>query len=78
MDVLYLLIPLSVLLVLLIVGLFGWAINNGQLDDLEREGGRILEDELEKEAAALDVDQARRRAAGQEFQPSTERLEEHK
>ena len=44
MDVLYLLIPLSVLLVLLIVGIFGWAINNGQLEDLEREGGRILED----------------------------------
>ena len=44
MDVLYLLIPLSVLLVLMIVGIFGWAINNGQLEDLEREGGRILED----------------------------------
>ncbi len=44
MDVLYLLIPLSVLLVLLIVGVFGWAINNGQLEDLEREGNRILED----------------------------------
>ena len=44
MDILYLLIPLSVLLVLLIVGVFGWAINNGQLEDLEREGHRILED----------------------------------
>ncbi|MCV2354150.1 cbb3-type cytochrome oxidase assembly protein CcoS [Paucibacter sp. B2R-40] len=44
MDILYLLIPLSVLLVLLIVGVFGWAINNGQLEDLEREGNRILED----------------------------------
>ncbi|WP_310385965.1 cbb3-type cytochrome oxidase assembly protein CcoS [Roseateles sp.] len=45
MDILYLLIPLSVLLVLLIVGVFGWAINNGQLEDLEREGIRILEDD---------------------------------
>ena len=44
MDVLYVLIPVSVLLVLVIVGIFGWAINNGQLEDLEREGGRILED----------------------------------
>jgi cbb3-type cytochrome oxidase maturation protein len=44
MDVLYLLIPLSVLLVLVLVGVFGWAINNGQLDDLEREGARILEE----------------------------------
>lgn len=74
MDVLYLLIPLSVLLVLMIVGLFGWAINNGQLDDLEREGQRILEGE----AAALDADQASPNATGQEFKPSTERSEEHK
>ncbi|WP_269532941.1 cbb3-type cytochrome oxidase assembly protein CcoS [Chitinimonas sp. BJYL2] len=47
MESLYLLIPLSVLLVLLIVGLFGWAIHSGQLDNLEREGNRILEDETE-------------------------------
>lgn len=45
MDILYLLIPMSVVLVLLIVGVFGWAINSGQLDDLEREGERILDDE---------------------------------
>lgn len=55
MEILYLLIPMSVVLVLLIVGVFGWAINNGQLDDLEREGGRILEDEV----AVVDGDQAR-------------------
>lgn len=42
MDILYLLIPFSVLLVLVILGIFGWALNNGQLDDLEREGDRIL------------------------------------
>ena len=61
MDILYLLIPLSVLLVLAIVGVFGWAINNGQLDDLEREGVRILE-----EAAELDADQAAGKLAGKE------------
>ena len=61
MDILYLLIPLSVLLVLAIVGVFGWAINNGQLDDLEREGVRILE-----EAAELDADQAAGEPAGKE------------
>ena len=53
MDVLYLLIPLSVLLVLVLVGVFGWAINNSQLDDLEREGGRILE-----EVPQVDANQA--------------------
>jgi cbb3-type cytochrome oxidase maturation protein len=50
---LYLLIPLSALLVLIIIGVFGWALHKGQFDDLEREGERILEPESE----ALDVDQ---------------------
>jgi cbb3-type cytochrome oxidase maturation protein len=41
-ESLYLLIPLSALLVLLILGVFGWAVFRGQFDDLEREGERIL------------------------------------
>ncbi len=45
MDILYLLIPFSVVLVLLIVAVFGWAVHSGQLDDLEHEGERILVDE---------------------------------
>jgi cbb3-type cytochrome oxidase maturation protein len=42
MDILYLLIPLSVLLVLGIIGLFWWALQSGQFDNIEREGERIL------------------------------------
>lgn len=42
MDILYLLIPLSVLLVLAIIGLFWWALQAGQFDNIEREGERIL------------------------------------
>ncbi|MCV2363572.1 cbb3-type cytochrome oxidase assembly protein CcoS [Paucibacter sp. DJ1R-11] len=61
MEVLYLLIPVSVLLVLVIVGVFGWAINNGQLDDLEREGVRILE-----EVAGVDEGQSPSSGAGKE------------
>jgi len=45
MDILYLLIPLSVVLALLIVGALAWAIFGGQFGDLEREGGRILEND---------------------------------
>ncbi len=44
MDILYLLIPFSVVLVLLIVAVFGWAVHAGQLEDLEHEGERILLD----------------------------------
>lgn len=45
MDILYLLIPFSVVLVLLIVAVFGWAVNNGQLEGFELEAERILLDE---------------------------------
>jgi cbb3-type cytochrome oxidase maturation protein len=45
MDILYLLIPLSSVLVLCIVGVFAWALHKGQFDDLEGEGARVLLDE---------------------------------
>jgi cbb3-type cytochrome oxidase maturation protein len=55
MESLYILVPLSVALVLLILGVFGWAVHKGQFDDVEAEGQRILTAEPE----ALDTDQAR-------------------
>jgi cbb3-type cytochrome oxidase maturation protein len=45
MDILYLLIPLSSVLVLAIVGVFAWALHRHQFEDLEGEGARILLDE---------------------------------
>ena len=45
MDSLYLLIPFSALLVLALIGVFGWALFGGQFDDLDREGERILADD---------------------------------
>ncbi|HJV95164.1 MAG TPA: cbb3-type cytochrome oxidase assembly protein CcoS [Albitalea sp.] len=50
MDVLFLLIPMSVLLVFAIMGLFAWSLQAGQFDDLEREGERILGDHPEVDA----------------------------
>ena len=45
MDILYLLIPLSAVLILAIVAVFGWAVHSGQFDDVEREGERPLQDD---------------------------------
>ena len=45
MESLYLLIPLSVVLILAIGALLVWAAMSGQFDSLDREGRRILEDE---------------------------------
>ena len=52
MDILYLLIPFSALLVLAILGLFAWALRGGQFDDLEREGERILDGSLDVNQSA--------------------------
>lgn len=42
MDILYLLIPFSAVLVLGILGVFAWALHTGQFDDLEEKGRDIL------------------------------------
>ena len=46
MEILWLLIPMSTVLVLLIIGVFGWALHRGQFEDVEFEGERILQDDL--------------------------------
>ena len=45
MEVLYLLIPLSLVLVGIIVWIFLWAIRSGQFDDMEGPAHRILMDD---------------------------------
>ena len=45
MDILFLLIPLSVALVLLILAGLWWAIHRGQFEGIEQEGERILRDD---------------------------------
>jgi len=45
MDILFLLVPLSVLLALAVMALLAWAVWSGQFDDLESEGQRIFQDE---------------------------------
>jgi cbb3-type cytochrome oxidase maturation protein len=42
MEILYLLIPLSMLLVAVIVWLFLWAVRSGQFDDMEGPAHQIL------------------------------------
>lgn len=63
MEIVYLLVPLSVGLALIILGVFAWASRSGQFDDLEREGMRILENDEPGEPrnavqTRIDTDQA--------------------
>ena len=45
MEILYLLIPLSVVLAFLIGAAFWWSVSSGQFDDLEGPAHRILADD---------------------------------
>ena len=45
MDILYLLIPISLIIVAIAIGLFMWAIRSGQFEDLEGPAHRILMDD---------------------------------
>jgi len=45
MSILYVLIPLAIVLVLLAIGIFFWAVKTDQFDDLERQGTSILFDD---------------------------------
>jgi hypothetical protein len=62
MDILFLLIPLSAVLVLAIVAVFGWAVHSGQFDELEREGQRLIAEDPE----ALDEGQGPGELASQQ------------
>jgi cbb3-type cytochrome oxidase maturation protein len=44
MESLYLLIPVSVVLVFVIAGIFWWSVRSGQFDDLEGPAHRIIMD----------------------------------
>ena len=71
MDVLFILIPLSVVLVLIIAGVLWYAVRSGQFDDLKGPGFKVLLDDDRPEQAdeprdpasqedAFDLDQTRR------------------
>ena len=47
MDILFLLVPLSVLLALGVMGVLAWAVWAGQFEELDSEGERILRAEDE-------------------------------
>ncbi len=57
MESLWLLIPLSAGLVLVVLAIFAWALQRGQFEDLEHEGDRILGDEAPPLEAGLDAGQ---------------------
>jgi len=62
MDILFLLVPMSVVLALLVIGVFAWALHAGQFDDVEAEGVRILLDADQFAKSGLDARQVSARS----------------
>jgi cbb3-type cytochrome oxidase maturation protein len=55
MDILFLLIPISVLLALGVMALLAWAVWSGQFEDIDQEAQRIFQDEkLQSDSAIHD------------------------
>lgn len=50
MDILFLLVPISVLLALGVMGVLAWAVWSGQFEDVDSEAQRILQDAPSDEA----------------------------
>ena len=44
MDIVFLLVPLSLLVVFVIGAIFWWAVASGQFDDLEDQGADLVSD----------------------------------
>ena len=45
MEIIFVLIPVSLLLIGIAIGVFIWAVNNDQFEDLDRQGYEILFDD---------------------------------
>ena len=55
MDIIYLLLPVALILVIIIIGVFFWAVKSDQFDDLEGPAHRILmDDDIKKDTSTTD------------------------
>lgn len=59
MNIIYVLIPLSVLLMILAIGAFFWAVRNDQFDDLDTPALDILDDDEKPSGNRSNQDAAR-------------------
>ena len=54
MDIIYLLLPIALIIVIIIIGVFFWAVKSDQFDDLEGPAHRILMDDDNNEKPNTD------------------------
>lgn len=64
MEILYILVPVSIILVVIAVFIFNWAVKNGQYDDLEGPAHSILYDDDADMIPTPESEKQEMRAAG--------------
>jgi cbb3-type cytochrome oxidase maturation protein len=53
-DIIYLLLPVALIIVLIIIGVFFWAVKSDQFDDMEGPAHRILMDDDDNKTGTED------------------------
>ena len=71
MEILYLLIPVSVILVFIIGAAFWWSLRSGQFDDMEGPAHAILMDDDKPKPESLPEKEAEKSADGEGPQQRT-------
>ena len=56
MDIIYLLLPVALVIVVIIIGIFFWAVKSDQFEDMEGPAHRILMDDDASENKKKDSD----------------------
>ena len=78
MNILYLLIPISLIFVAVIAWVFIWSVKSGQYDDMEGPAHRILMDDDGIQSAEKDNKQSRNQIKTQiKIQAKTEENQDH-
>lgn len=54
MDIIYLLLPVALIILIIIIAVFFWAVKSDQFDDLEGPAHRILMDDDDNDAQDKD------------------------
>ena len=49
MEALHIMVPIAIILVVVAIIVFFWAVKSGQFDDLERQGMNVLMDDEKKQ-----------------------------
>ena len=63
MDIIYLLLPVALILVIVIIAIFFWAVRSDQFEDMEGPAHRILMDDDASENKKTDTDTVTNSAA---------------